>query len=389
MAEPLEQKLAWLEDQRRKDADFLRTLASRLEALEHSTAANSRQLQEISGELARLGALAVRIGKVDEALSKHRQEVAHQLSLADERRTEREKQLEQTRRSEREETARAIESFRQELLKLNAVEEWLIGRRDEEMRLTRIHDSLAKQVDGLVAQDDLRQRSIESLEVTQGNDTRKIAELQAEVSDLRVRNEGLRGGIDVLEDGIRRLEIRLNDLTASERERRELQTLWIEQQGLRMIDIDKGWKDQERKFTAMEKQAAEIGERAATYEETQRSMVQLRLEVQASLEMMQRRAGEIAELQRLGDERLKGEWARFQADDQKRWNTYRLTAEEQWRDHTRRHEKAAGDVEGTATSLARLEQELEALEQSQMEALSELLTAFQHWASTMDRNRRG
>jgi hypothetical protein len=118
-------------------------------------------------------------------------------------------------------------------------------------------------------------------------------------------------------------------------------------------------------------------------------MVQLRLEVQASLEMMQRRAGEIAELQRLGDERLKGEWARFQADDQKRWNTYRLTAEEQWRDHTRRHEKAAGDVEGTATSLARLEQELEALEQSQMEALSELLTAFQHWASTMDRNRRG
>jgi len=389
MAEPLEQKLAWLEDQRRKDADFLRTLASRLEALEHSTAANSRQLQEISGELARLGALAVRIGKVDEALSKHRQEVAHQLSLADERRTEREKQLEQTRRSEREETARAIESFRQELLKLNAVEEWLIGRRDEEMRLTRIHDSLAKQVDGLVAQDDLRQRSIESLEVTQGNDTRKIAELQAEVSDLRVRNEGLRGGIDVLEDGIRRLEIRLNDLTASERERRELQTLWIEQQGLRMIDIDKGWKDQERKFTAMEKQAAEIGERAAAYEETQRSMVQLRLEVQASLEMMQRRAGEIAELQRLGDERLKGEWARFQADDQKRWNTYRLTAEEQWRDHTRRHEKAAGDVEGTATSLARLEQELEALEQSQMEALSELLTAFQHWASTMDRNRRG
>jgi len=352
-------------------------------------ASHTRQLQETSAELARLAALAVRIGKADEALAKHRQEVAHQLGLAEERRSDREKQLEQTRRSEREETARSLEAMRQELLKLNAVEEWLLGRRDEETRLSRIHDSLAKQVNAFVAQDEVRRRSIESLETTQNADTRKLAELQAEASDLRVRNEGLRGTIDVLEDGIRRLDIRLTDLTASERERREMQTLWIEQQGLRMVEIDKGWKDQERKFGAMEKQAAELVERAAAYEETQRSMVQVRLEVQAALEMMQRRAGEIGELQRLGDERLKGEWARFQADDQKRWNTYRLTAEEQWREHLRRHEKAAGEVEGAAASLTMLQQNVESLEESQMQALSELLTALQHWASAMDKVRQG
>jgi hypothetical protein len=389
MADTLEQKLAWLEDQRRKDADQLRSLTARLDMLESTGASHGRQLQEILAELARLSALAVRIGKVDEALSKHRQEVAHQLGLAEERRSDREKQLEQARRSEREETARALETFRQELLKLNAVEEWLIGRREEEARLSRVHDSLAKQVDGLVTQDGQRQRSIEALGTTQNADTRKIADLQAEASDLRVRNEGLRGTIDVLEDGIRRVEIRLTDLTASERERRELQTLWIEQQGLRMVEIDKGWKDQERKFAAMEKQATELAERAAAYEETQRAMVQLRLEVQAGLEMMQRRSTEIAELQRLGDERLKGEWARFQGDDQKRWNTYRLTMEEQWRDHLRRHEKAAGEIEGAASTLAKLEQEMESLEESQMQALSDLLTALQHWATAMDKTRQG
>lgn len=389
MADTLEQKLAWLEDQRRKDADQLRSLMARLEAIEGTGTTHGRQLQEISAELARLSALAVRIGKVDEALSKHRQEVAHQLGLAEERRSDREKQLEQTRRTEREETARALEAFRQELLKLNAVEEWVLGRRDEELRLTRTHDSLAKQVDGLVTSDELRQRSINALETTQNADSRKIAELLAEVSDLRVRNEGVRGSIDVLEDGIRRLDIRLTDLTASERERKELQTLWIEQQGLRMVEIDKGWKDQERKFVAMEKRAVEMAERAAAYEETQRGLVQLRLDVQAALEMMQRRATEIGELQRLGDERLKGEWARFQADDQKRWNTYRLTTEEQWREHLRRHEKAAGEIEGAANALARLEQELDSLEEGQMQALSELLTALQHWASTMDKSRQG
>jgi chromosome segregation ATPase len=389
MADTLEQKLAWLEDQRRKDADLLRSLTARLDGLEGSSATHGRQVQEITSEISRLTALATRISKVDEALSKHRQEVAHQISLAEERRTDREKQIEQARRSEREDTARALETFRQELLKLTAVEEWLIGRRDEEMRLSRIHDSLAKQVEGLVGQDEHRRRALESLHAAQAADARKIADLQAEASDLRVRNEGMHGSMDVLEDGIRRLEIRLTDLTASERERQELQTLWIEQQGLRMVEIDKGWKDQERKFTAMQRWAAELEERAASYEETQRGLVQLRLDVQAALEMNQRRGAELAELQRLGDERIKAEWARFQGDDQKRWNTYRLTTEEQWRDHLRRHEKAAGEIEGAATALARLQSEVELLQEGEMQALGELLTALQHWATAIDKSRRG
>jgi hypothetical protein len=389
MADTLEQKLAWLEDQRRRDADLLRGITARLDALEGASATHGRQLQEIASEISRLSALATRIGKVDDALSKHRQEVAHQISLAEERRTDREKQSEQTRRSEREDTARALETFRQELLKLNAVEEWLIGRRDEEMRLSRIHDSLAKQVEALIAQDELRRRALEAVQAAQGAEARKIADLLAEASDLRVRNEGLHGSMDVLEDGIRRLEIRLTDLTASERERQELQTLWIEQQGLRMVEIDKGWKEQERKFTSMERWGTELEERAATYEETQRGMVQLRLDVQAALEMIQRRAAELAELQRLGDERIKAEWARFQGDDQKRWNTYRLTTEEQWREHLRRHEKAAGEIEGAATTLARLQAELESLQEGEMQALGEMLTALQHWASAIDKSRRG
>lgn len=388
-ADSMEQKLAWMDDQRRKDSDQIRSLASRLEGLEGASAAHGRQLQEISAEMARLSALAARIGKFDEAVAKHRQEVAHQISLGEERRSDREKQLEYGRRSEREEMARALEGFRQELLKLNAVEEWLIGRRDEEIRLSRTYDSMAKQVEALAGRDEQRARSVESLEAGHQSDSRKIAELQAEASDLRVRTEGVRGSVDVLDDSIRRIEVKLTDLAGSERERKELQTLWIEQQGLRMVEVDKGWKDQERKFTDMEKRAAEMEERAAAYEETQRLMVQLRMDVEAGLELLRRRAGEIAELQRLGDERLKTEWARFQGDDQKRWNTYRLTVDEQWRDHLRRHEKSNAAGETAAEVLARLERQLGSLEETQLQALSEMLTALQHWASGIDKSRQG
>ncbi len=384
-----EQKLSWMDEQRRKDADVLRSLTSRMGEVEAAAAAHGRQLQELSAELARLSALAARIGKFDEAMSKHRQEMAHQLSLAEERRSDREKQVEQMRRSERDEIGRSLESFRQELLKLDAVEEWLIGRRDEEIRLTRVHDALVKHVETLGQKDEERSREVESLETARKSDARKIADLQAENSDLRVRSESLRGVLDVVEDGIRRLEVKSADLAASERERREMQTLWIEQQGLRMVEIDKGWKEQERRFAGMEKREAEKEERAAVYEETHRGMVQLRVDVSAALELAERRAGEIAELQRLGDERLKSEWARFQGDDQKRWNTYKLTVDEQWRDHLRRHDRSSTEVEGAAQLLSRLRQNFEALNEAQLQALSELLTSLQQWASVIEKNRQG
>jgi hypothetical protein len=384
-----EQKLSWMDEQRRKDADVLRSLTSRMGEVEAAAAAHGRQLQELSAELARLSALAARIGKFDEAMSKHRQEMAHQLSLAEERRSDREKQVEQMRRSERDEIGRSLESFRQELLKLDAVEEWLIGRRDEEIRLTRVHDALVKQVETLGQKDEERSREVESLETARKSDARKIADLQAENSDLRVRSESLRGVLDVVEDGIRRLEVKSADLAASERERREMQTLWIEQQGLRMVEIEKGWKEQERRFAGMEKREAEMEERAAVYEETHRGMVQLRVDVSAALELAERRAGEIAELQRLGDERLKSEWARFQGDDQKRWNTYKLTVDEQWRDHLRRHDRSSTEVEGAAQLLSRLRQNFEALNEAQLQALSELLTSLQQWASVIEKNRQG
>jgi chromosome segregation ATPase len=384
--ESVDQKVAWLDEQQRKQTALFKDLSGRVESLEQTVQMYGRTLKELSADLARLGALAARINKFDEAMSRHRQEISHQLSLAEDRRSDKEKQLDQLHRADQEQTAKALDGFRGELLKLDAVQEWLAGRRDEEMRLTRLYDALSKQVASLAASDEDRSRQIGALQSTTSADGRRIADLQAEVSDLRVRSEGIRGAQDVVDDSIRRLDVKLADLAAGERERKEIQTLWIEQQGLRMVEVEKAWSDQQRAFAEMARQAEEAATRAAVYEDTHRSLSQLKAELAESLELTERRSAELVELQRLGEDRLKSEWGRFQADDLKRWNTFKLTADEQWREHERNHDKQEAERRKALASVLGMTEDMAVLRQAQEQGLSEMLNALQQWFRMLERD---
>jgi YesN/AraC family two-component response regulator len=50
-------------------------------------------------------------------------------------------------------------------------------------------------------------------------------------------------------------------------------------------------------------------------------------------ERLGRRINEVAEMQRLSEERFRQEWNDWNADDQKRWKQFTLTNDEAWRNH--------------------------------------------------------
>ena len=111
----LEKKLAWIDEQRRKEAELIRRLNERVEAAEESNGKLARQFQDLSGELARLAAAASRISQLDETLTKHRNEVSRQLETTDARRSERDRQLEQVRRKDHDDSTKAISELRQQM----------------------------------------------------------------------------------------------------------------------------------------------------------------------------------------------------------------------------------------------------------------------------------
>ena len=207
-SDSLDNRLSWLDDQRRKDADLLRKIGSQLKATEDLIGKHTRQLQELSGELTRLAALASRIQAVDETLGKHRQEVSRQLEAADARRTEKEKALELQRRNDHDELSRGVSELRQELRTLADLRRDFKSRMDEDLRLARSVTGISEKMSGVIGVQEEQARTLADHEDVHKQDARKSADTQAEVADLRLRVEGLRGSLDIVEDRIRQIEIR-------------------------------------------------------------------------------------------------------------------------------------------------------------------------------------
>jgi chromosome segregation ATPase len=381
----LDKRLTWLDDQRRKDAELLRKLASQLKAAEDLVGKHNRQLQEFSAELSRLAAVASRIQSVDETLSKHRLEVSRQLESAEARRAEREKSLEQLRRKDHDEVAKGIAEVRQEMTGLVDLRREFDSRRDEEVRLTRSVGALAERLDGLTEGQQAQEQALLVHEDSHKQEARKAADVQSEVTDLRLRLEGLRGSLDTVEDRIRQLEIRSAEFAATEVERRETTGAWMESQNLRMADLERIWGEYARRFEAFEKRAGEVDERVRTFEDTHRAMRQLQAELGKTLERLERRIAEIGEVQRLNEDRQKQEWSGFLAEDQRRWSSFKLTHDEQTQEHTRLHQRLAEEVTRLEETTTQALQGAIRAEDSSQRRLTELLAMLREWAGETER----
>lgn len=379
--EQVDRRLDWLDEQRRKDAERLQRLETRLAGLEEGAAKTANQVKELAAENARLSALAARIAQFDETLSKHRQEVARLLSEAEDSRSAKEKLLEQARKRDQADLARNLAEMQADLQRMGELRHFLDARREEEARLTRTLDGVAKALEDLRARQDDQTRWLTSFEEARKQEGKRVAELQGELTDLRIRLEAARGALDSVEDRVRRLEVRAAEFSASDAERREALTLWMEQQNLRQVEFERGAKEWERRFETFEKMALELEQRMIAYDETYRSLRQQKEELNALLERLERRIGEVGEMQRLAEERARQEWAGFLADEQRRWNSEKLTRDEQWREHSRLHERLAAEVDSLNAGMETALRTLADLTGSTQQRLSVLLALLREWTA--------
>lgn len=360
-------------------------MATQLKANEDLLGKQARQLQEMSAEMARLAALAARIHAVDESLAKHRQEVSRQLEASEGRRTEREKVSEGQRRKESDEMARAVSEIRQELRILADLKREFESRMDEEVRLARTVATLSERIEAAAEAQEEQGRAREAHEDLHRQEARKSADQTDQVSDLRVRVEGLRGSLDTAEDRVRQQEIRLAELQAAEAERTEHMTSWIEAQNLRVADLERVWGDYARRFETFEKRATEIDQRILAYEETYRNLRQLQADLEKTLERLERRITEISEVQRLGEDRLKQDWSTFLAEDQRRWSGFKLSHDEQAQEHNRLHQRLTEQLGRLEESTTQALHEAIALEDASQRRLSELLAMIREWSGEVER----
>lgn len=384
----IETQLSWLDEQRRKDNESINRLSEQVITTEERLASHDKQLQDLSSEITRLAGLTTRIHQMDEALGKQRQDFSRQLGEVEDRRTEKEKVLDDIRKADFEALAKQLDEARSEIEVLDVLKQELNDHREAEIRLTSKIDGLEKMIEDLDTKDEAQTRNLVSLEEGRKQDSRRLGELQTETSEIRKRIETMRGEHDSTEDRVRRIEVRVTDLVASENERREAQTVVLDQQNLKLTEFGRNWQEWEQRLARFEKRAADLDERILAYEEIYRSLKQMQRELEEVIERLERRINEVTEMQRLADDRMKQEWSSFQADDQKRWNTYKLTSDEGWREHDRLHEKMIPQIQLLEENVTDLLHALSEIRETDQQRVLEFHNLFRDWATEIEKRAR-
>jgi len=376
----IEKRLEWLDETRRKDADAISRLMERVGNLEESITKQERLGQEMTEELTRLTSLAARINQFDDILVQHRKEVSIQVKEAEERRTQKEKEIQKVRREDLKENASKIDDIQGQLQNLQKLQEHAIERKQEEIRISKELDNFRKELDDFIANDDLRSRSLASMEEGRKQDAKRVADVQSDASNVRKKMLELHGEFDSVKDRIRRTEIQISELKVGEDEQKEIQKIWSEQQNLKQAEFERIWKGREEKFDEYINKGGELEERLLAFEVSYQNLKQVKDDLDKALDRLDRRINEVSEMHRINSDRSKQEWSSFQADDQKRWNTYKLTVDEQWREHNRLHEKMEAQLDLLDENSSEALRLLNLMREHELERLTHMMTMFREWA---------
>lgn len=383
--EQILKQLEWLDEERRKDKDIIAKQEDRILALEGNLEAAHKQLRELSSELSHFSALIARMDHFDEALLQQRMEFNQKLEEMDKQIKKREEESERVRRVE----MRAIDTHLAELRKglepIAGLNRSLGARLEEEQRLSRAIDELRAKIQESRRMEEEYTRAYRSIEDGRRQDTKRLVDLQGEITAMRKRVDEQRGQIELLSTSLRKYETRLNEIATQEAERREEQIAFLEKQALAQVERDRTWKEWQVRFEIIEKQSADLESQLQSLETTHLMVKRAQETLNELAERVERRMNEITEMQRLTEERFRQEWTTFKADDQKRWANYTLVQEEQRNEFKRQMEKLSERLTHVEDSLQELQDMLFLMNEHSEKQLQSLLAMVHEWVEAYER----
>ncbi|KAA3643266.1 MAG: hypothetical protein DWQ07_22380 [Chloroflexi bacterium] len=372
----LVKRVEWLDEERLNDKNTISDLLKRIAKLEGALDKANQEIKDAGSEVTRLGVMVAKVDDFDDALKLHRAEVKKELGDQEKQGKKREEEIKKVLRIETDAVNKAVEETRKELEALPKMEEQIKLRIEEEARLNKGIDGVRATIDEVLKNEKEFVRTTRSLEDDRRQDNKRLTDLQGEFSAIRKRSDESQAKIDLALEAQKKIEARQNELLAAERERREAQTEFIDKMTFAQAERERAWKDWQKRFDIVESQSTALEERLKELDVADRELVKAQQTFEELTEQLNRRINEITEIQRLGEERLRQEWATFKADDQKRWTNYTLTQDEQQKEAERQIEKLGGqatDLEDNLQELQDIVQHLSEQSEKQLQGLSAML----------------
>jgi chromosome segregation ATPase len=351
--------IEWLDEERRRDRGMIALLEERLAQQSELITQLTRRLEGMESEHSTFRTTFMPNSREAEISEQLRTEFQQMIEATESKRLVAEREAERRSEIARESVSRMVRDVTDRTDKLERAIEELPAARIERDRVAAALAAVQQRVEDLVKKFEEPERRITFLEEQRRQDSRRISDVQSEMPEIQKQIDAIRPKMESIESMVLRNEKRILDLQAAERDRREEMQQFTDQQVLLLQQRDQQVNELTRSFGAYDEDMKRYMERFETWAETYRQMKKIVDDFERIGERLGRRINEVAEMQRLSEERFRQEWNDWIADDQKRWKQFTLTNDEAWRNHDKQLDQHRHDLEAMRAAFDPLRNSLE------------------------------
>ncbi|MAT96336.1 MAG: hypothetical protein CL608_04265 [Anaerolineaceae bacterium] len=357
----LQRRLDWLDEERRKQARKVTELEQKITLQEREIAGREQRIQDLERQLSSTTAQIGRIPKVDLQLAQFKDEIVQMIEQYDQRRIQSEAEMDRLRRVEQESNARELAELRKDIGQVPKLQNEMELRVAEESRLANLIGQQKTQIDNLKNRLENWDSNFAFLEEKEKHNNRNIADVQTAVVEINKRWEHIYSRLDTSNSAILRLEGSLQGITEKQNQVQESTKNWMEQIQIGEYERNQrleGWRrvleENEDKIEQFNKEFIKFSD---LYKEAKMA-VQTLTGWQEDLEKQQREATEIL---RVETGRMQSRWDDFRHENDKRWKSQAVDAEQRWNTVNRHEREIREMINLIEEKISKLEQEKDLL----------------------------
>lgn len=331
--------IEWLDEERRRDKATIATLEERLAQQQETITVLSKRVNSMESDQTVIRTQITPNGRDTDLIDQVRREIAQVLEGVESKRLIAEREAERRAELSRENVVRSVRELTERLERVDRVLNAMPALQVERERISDSVATLQQRVDDLYKKVEEPDRRLAFLEEQRRQDSRRISEVQSEIPEVQKQIDSVRPKLTLLEDLALRTERRVQDVQNGDRERREQIQQFIDQQTLVVQQRDQQIADLIKRFGEQDSLMQRNIERFETWAEAYRSMKKIIDDFERIGDRLERRINEVAEMQRLSEERFRQEWNDWTSDDQKRWKQFTISNDEVWRSHDKEFDR--------------------------------------------------
>ena len=305
-------RIDWLEKQQRSDKESVTALAGRMDSIESSLDALSKQIKTLTKTLSEISPVTARINQFEEIFAKQRKDMSTAIEEVEKKANKRELESVKHRQAEIEKLHTAIAEIRQ-LADTSDIRKQLKNKATEEIRVNQALADIKARAEEIASSNDQLARTQKASDEARRTDLKRVADMAGDLAALRKRLDETRDKLQLIIDSLRNAENRVNEILTSEAERKQAQSAFIDQQSIAQVERERSWKEWNSRVDEFKKQAVSLDTQLQAAEEVTRAAKRAQDSYMELNQKLERRVNEVAEMQRLAEERARQEWTSFKS----------------------------------------------------------------------------